>query len=65
MVMTKKQIIKSVAQDFVDGKNANRPKNEQPATVETLFNFGQMGLCTPLQIAEAFYNSITHYQRKK
>jgi hypothetical protein len=61
---TKSQIVQKVAQEFVDGMNEKR-KSGTPVTIDTLCNFGSMGLNSPRQIVEAFYNSVSPLIRKQ
>ena len=61
--MKKEEKIARAAQDFV--KTYNRRKGlekKDKINIDTLCNFGVMGLWTPRQISEAFYNS---FQEKK
>lgn len=47
--------IEKVAQKFVDGVNEAEGRKDN---IDTLFNFGSMGLRTPREIATIFFNAF-------
>ena len=49
------KIIEKLAQEYV---NANNDVEKRNNNMDTLFYFGSLGLRTPREIIEIFYNSI-------
>jgi hypothetical protein len=49
------KVVEELAQEFVDGNNET---NDEKSTVDTLFNFGSMGVRTPREIITVFFNSF-------
>jgi hypothetical protein len=57
--MTKEQIIEETAKEICKGVNKQETrKKEEKLEPDMLTNFGVLGLLTPLQISEAFYNGF-------
>jgi hypothetical protein len=50
--------IEEIAQEFVDGNNET---TGQKNTIDTLFNFGSMGLRTPKELIGIFYNTFKQH----
>jgi hypothetical protein len=61
--LTKKGIVERVAQELVDGMKEK--KELESVTIDTLCNFGSMGIYSPRQVVEAFYNSFSPLIRKQ
>lgn len=59
--MTRKNIIENVAQQWVDG--FNKRYKTKATTVDTLFNFGPIGLFTIRELTAVFYDSIIKQQK--
>ncbi len=63
--MTKKEIIKQIAEDLLQGVNEGRTKERKLKTTQTLTNFGILGLHTTEELVESIYNGIVKLQKKK
>lgn len=57
--MNKKVVILEVAKEICKGINDRNPAPKKEIQVDTLCDFGQLGLASPKEIATAFYNTIS------
>ena len=65
-IIDKEEHITKLAREIIKGvnKQKTRKKEDRVLDIDTLCDFGMLGLWTPRQIAEAFYNSFKKYEYK-
>jgi hypothetical protein len=63
----KNKVTEKVAQELIDTFNAGKATAEKDKIkdIETLCNFGILGLLTPREISEVFYNSFRKKEENK
>ncbi len=58
--MNKDEEIRRVAEEICSGVNSQKTRKEEDILeIDMLTNFGVLGLLTPLELAEVFYNGFT------
>lgn len=64
---SKERLIARVARELVGGinKQETREKKDRIHDIDTLCFWGPLGLWTPRQVSEAFYNSIDENRKKE